>query len=319
MSTIRPVKKKKEEQDYTLTNSGGLTFEEYQSMKNSGDEEKTQNQYTTWRDQSKELLNEYQNYASSGDYQTQEAHDDYFSRLQKQLGKAVSMREKYGGENLEEIENLVQDMSDAVDGNFRGRNYYSQWEDKLEYEDYRKAMQEQEKSKQETEDREKEAESYLAGIQKQYQEEQSEWEKPVEEENPMTARMQQEWEAEQNTLNPGTDVSGKKPGNVHQGSLGATKEAYAEAEAERQRKAQEKEEKQKAYEALRGNADFQEKSQYASTKIDKSQLSVLDKLKLKSDYGDEAYEYINDVDGMRSEIAREKADYGLEANNNTSR
>ena len=67
MSTIRPVKKKKEEQDYTLTNSGGLTFEEYQSMKNSGDEEKTQNQYTTWRDQSKELLNEYQNYASSGD------------------------------------------------------------------------------------------------------------------------------------------------------------------------------------------------------------------------------------------------------------
>lgn len=318
MSTIRPVKKKKEEQDYTLTNSGGLTFEEYQSMKNSGDEEKTQNQYTTWRDQSKELLNEYQNYASSGDYQTQEAHDDYFSRLQKQLGKAVSMREKYGGENLEEIENLVQDMSDAVDGNFRGRNYYSQWEDKLEYEDYRKAMQEQEKSRQETEDREKEAESYLAGIQKQYQEEQSEREKPVEEENPMTARMQQEWEAEQNTLNPGTDVSGKKPGNVHQGSLGATKEAYAEAEAERQRKAQEKEEKQKAYEALRGNVDFQEKSQYASTKIDKSQLSVLDKLKLKSDYGDEAYEYINDVDGMRSEIARGKAAYGLEANNTTS-
>lgn len=321
MSTIRPVKKKKEEQDYTLTNSGGLTFEEYQSMKNSGDEEKTQNQqnqYTTWRDQSKELLNEYQNYASSGDYQTQEAHDDYFSRLQKQLGKAVSMREKYGGENLEEIENLVQDMSDAVDGNFRGRNYYSQWEDKLEYEDYRKAMQEQEKSQKETEDREKEAESYLAGIQKQYQEEQSEREKPVEEENPMTARMQQEWEAEQNTLNPGTDVSGKKPGNVHQGSLGATKEAYAEAEAERQRKAKEKEEKQKAYEALRGNADFQEKSQYASTKIDKSQLSVLDKLKLKSDYGDEAYEYINDVDGMRSEIARGKAAYGLEANNTTS-
>lgn len=321
MSTIRPVKKKKEEQDYTLTNSGGLTFEEYQSMKNSGDEEKTQNQqnqYTTWRDQSKELLNEYQNYASSGDYQTQEAHDDYFSRLQKQLGKAVSMRKKYGGENLEEIENLVQDMSDAVDGNFRGRNYYSQWEDKLEYEDYRKAMQEQEKSQKEIEDRKKAAESYLAGIQKQYQEEQSEREKPVEEENPMTARMQQEWEAEQNTLNPGTDVSGKKPGNVHQGSLGATKGAYAEAEAERQRKAQEKEEKQKAYEALRGNADFQEKSQYASTKIDKSQLSVLDKLKLKSDYGDEAYEYINDVDGMRSEIARGKAAYGLEANNTTS-
>ena len=100
MSTIRPVKKKKEEQDYTLTNSGGLTFEEYQSMKNSGDEEKTQNQqnqYTTWRDQSKELLNEYQNYASSGDYQTQEAHDDYFSRLQKQLGKAVSMRKNTAG------------------------------------------------------------------------------------------------------------------------------------------------------------------------------------------------------------------------------
>lgn len=321
MSTIRPVKKKKEEQEYTLTNSGGLSFEEYQSMKNSADEEDTQNNqntYTTWRDQSKKLLDEYQNYASSGEYQTQEAHDDYFSRLQKQLGKAVSMRKKYGGENLEEIENLVQDMSDAVDGNFRGRNYYSQWDDKLEYEDYLKTMQEQEKSQQEMEARKKAAESYLSGIQKQYQEEQPEREKPVEEENPMTARMQQEWEAEQNTLNPRTDVSGKKPGNVHQGSLGATKEAYAEAEAERQRKAQEKEEKQKAYEALRGNADFQEKSQYASTKIDKSQLSVLDKLKLKSDYGDEAYEYINDVDGMRSEIARGKAAYGLEANNTTS-
>ena len=70
----------------------------------------------------------------------------------------------------------------------------------------------------------------------------------------------------------------------------------------------------KLYDEATKAVDFGEKSQYVSTKYDKGEVWG----KLTSQYGlgyeDLAYEYINDVDGMRSEIKTQEGIYSQDTN-----
>lgn len=76
------------------------------------------------------------------------------------------------------------------------------------------------------------------------------------------------------------------------------------------------------YAKYREEEDFEELSQYKSTKMEKSD-KWYERL-LEGDgqyglgYGDITYEYINDVDGIRSEIKRKKQIYGADSSNTTT-
>lgn len=235
------------------TNSAGLTHGEYARTKqNEGD---PSDKYTVWKAQSQKLLNEYKNQKESGVYQTQEEHDDYFSRLQEQLGKAVSMRKSYS-ENNEEIDRLVREMSDAVEGNYKGRKYFSQWEDEDTYLQFVKAREEQEKAESALADHQ----NYLNSLINTYEQG----------DNPGMQRM--------------TDIERMFA------------EAEAKVAANRERQEQEQEDTKAYYDSIRKNEDFKEKSRYVSTKMESpsliSKITGNDKWN-KEQTGDEEYEYIN--------------------------
>lgn len=126
--------------DNAIRNIYGETYQEYLKKKQSGQKI---TKYDTWKADSNALIKEYDDYSYSGKYQTQEAHDDFYERIGKQLEKASSMREKYG-DNVEEINAIVDRLSNAVRDNEEGRNYYSQWEDDETYQQFLKYQSESE-------------------------------------------------------------------------------------------------------------------------------------------------------------------------------
>lgn len=123
-----------------IRNSSGKTYEEYLEDKKSG---KKSNEYDLWKYDSNQLIKEYDDYSFSGKYQNQESHDDFYKRIEKQLKQAANMREKYG-DKVDQIDAIVERLSEAVKDNNEGRDYYSQWEDDETYQQFLQYQKENE-------------------------------------------------------------------------------------------------------------------------------------------------------------------------------
>ena len=142
MSELRTIEnRKKKHEEYKDSDEkfmeGRISYSEFlknQEKYGSGDTEiagstinevepkERSQKYRAWQQENNTLLNEFTVYNSGGKYQTQEQHDDYYKKLEKQIGKAVTMR-KSDAYYSDEIDEAVDQLSSAIQSNMKGRDY----------------------------------------------------------------------------------------------------------------------------------------------------------------------------------------------------
>lgn len=251
--------------------------------------------YKAWQIENNALLDEFAAYDKGGRYQTQEQHDNYYKRLQTQVGKALNMRKSDAYYN-DEIDETVDKLSKAIQSNSRGRDYYKKWDDEesylqskkeeeAEYQKYLKTMQEQEEAAKRAEEYKK----YLDGLRSQ----------------------------DMDSLNAQMEETNQKLGNLWGSYDLENRNKKAELnsailEKKWEEAAQKKESTTQQYEDLRNNEDFDEKSQYHSTTTETpSLMSKITGNQKWNGYnmGDEEYEYINNEE-MRKRLQRQGAPGG---------
>lgn len=127
-------------------NIHGQSKEDYDAIVESG--KKPSDKLQIWKGQSEDLLERYDQYSYSGNYQDQESHENYNEEFRDRLLEAISLRGKYKNDT-KEIDDIVARMSTAIKDNTEGREYYSQWNNDEEYQKFRKYEEENEKRQKE--------------------------------------------------------------------------------------------------------------------------------------------------------------------------
>ena len=127
-------------------NIHGQSKEDYDAIIESG--KNPSDKLQVWKGQSEDLLERYDQYSYSGNYQDQESHENYNEEFRDRLLEAISLRGKYKNDT-KEIDDIVARMSTAIKDNTEGREYYSQWNNDEEYQKFRKYEEENEKRQKE--------------------------------------------------------------------------------------------------------------------------------------------------------------------------
>ncbi len=128
------------EEDNEPKNIYGQSIAQYRKMKSEGG---SLNKLDKWKGESEKLLDDYDRYSYSGEYQTTESHDEFSERIRKQLEQTVLLKGKYK-ENSSEIDEIVDRLSNAARDNDEGLSFFSQFDSDETYQQFLKYRQENE-------------------------------------------------------------------------------------------------------------------------------------------------------------------------------